>query len=149
MFPEIQSNFLIKWPSKVPWLRLYSGSQNLSSDEIFQICYVYLITSFAFDNGGGGLVAESCPTFVTLWTVACRAPLSMRFSRQEYWSGLPFPSPVDLPDPGIDPGSPALQADSFPTELQGKPLTVLHKIISLFTWFYLHSTLNNIWPRFI
>ena len=101
MFPEIQSNFLIKWPSKVPWLRLYSGSQNLSSDEIFQICYVYLITSFAFDNGGGGLVAESCPTFVTLWTVACRAPLSMRFSRQEYWSGLLFPTPGDLPNPGI------------------------------------------------
>ena len=131
MLPEIQSNFLIKWSSKVPWLKLHLGSQNLSSDEIFQICYVYLITSFAFDNGGGGLVAKSCPTLVTPWTVACQAPLSMRFSRQEYWSGLPFPSPVDLPDPGIEPWSPALQADSFPTELQGKPLTILHKIIYL------------------
>ena len=73
MLPEIQSNFLIKWSSKVPWLKLHLGSQNLSSDEIFQICYVYLITSFAFDNGGGGLVAKSCPTFVTPWTVACQA----------------------------------------------------------------------------
>ena len=50
-----------------------------------------------------------------------QAPLSMRFSRQGYWSGLPFPSPGDLPNPGIEPGSPALQADFSPTELQGKP----------------------------
>ena len=50
--------------------------------------------------------------FVTPWTVACQAPLSLGFSRQEYWSGLPFPSLGDLPDPGIKPGSPALQADS-------------------------------------
>ena len=57
--------------------------------------------------------------FVTPWTVACQAPLSMGFSRQEYWSELPFPSPGDLPGPGIELGSPALQADSLPTELQG------------------------------
>ena len=57
---------------------------------------------------------------VTPWTVAHQAPPSMGFSRQEYWSGLPFPSPGDLPDPGIESGSPALQADSLPTELQGK-----------------------------
>ena len=55
--------------------------------------------------------------FETPWTVACQAPLSMGFSRQEYWSGLPFPSPGDLPNPGIEPGSPVLQADSLPTEL--------------------------------
>ena len=53
--------------------------------------------------------------------VAYQAPLSMGFSRQEYWSELPFPSPGDLPDPGIKPGSPALQADSLPTEPLGKP----------------------------
>ena len=47
--------------------------------------------------GGGGFVAKSCPTLATPWTVACQAPLSMGFSRQEYWSGLPFPSPGDLP----------------------------------------------------
>ena len=53
--------------------------------------------------------------FVTPWTVAYQAPLSMEFSRQEYWSGLPFPSPGDLPNPGIEPGSPALQADALPS----------------------------------
>ena len=47
----------------------------------------------------------------------------MEFSRQEYWSGLPFPSPGDLPDPGIEPGSPTLQADTLPSEPQGKPMT--------------------------
>ena len=56
------------------------------------------------------------------WTVPCQAPLSMGFSRQEYWSGLPFPSPRDLPDPGIKHGSPALQADSLPLEPPGKPI---------------------------
>ena len=58
--------------------------------------------------------------FATPWTAAYRAPLSMGFSRQEYWSGLPFPSPGDLPDPGIEPGSPALQAEALPSELPGK-----------------------------
>ena len=53
------------------------------------------------------------PFFATLWTVAHLAPLFMGFSRKEYWSGLPFPSPEDLPDPGIKPGSPALQAHSL------------------------------------
>ena len=55
--------------------------------------------------------------FVTPWTVAHQALLSMGFSRQEYWSGLPLPSPGDLPDQGIEPRSSALQADSLPTEL--------------------------------
>ena len=60
--------------------------------------------------------------FVTPWTVAHQAPPSMGFSRQEYWSGLPFPSPGDLPDPGIEPGSPTLQADALPSELLGNRL---------------------------
>ena len=55
------------------------------------------------------------------WTVVYQAPLSMEFSRQEYWSGLPFPSPGDLPDPGIEPGSSTLLADSLPSEPPGKP----------------------------
>ena len=57
------------------------------------------------------LVAKSCPTLCTLKTVAHQDPLSMEFSRQEYWSGLPFPSPGDLPDPGIKSTSPAQKAD--------------------------------------
>ena len=60
--------------------------------------------------------------FAVPCTVACQAPLSMEFSRQEYWSRLPFPSPGDLPDPRIKPVSAALQADSLPFEPRGKPL---------------------------
>ena len=56
--------------------------------------------------------------FVTSWTVAYQVPPSMGFSRQEYWSGLPFPSPGDLPDPGTEPGSPALRVDALPSESQ-------------------------------
>ena len=55
------------------------------------------------------------------WAADCQAPLSMGFFRQEYWSGLPFPSPGDLPNPGIKPGSPALQVDSLLSEPPGKP----------------------------
>ena len=67
--------------------------------------------------GGGSSVAKWCPALATPWTVACQAPLSMGFSKQEYWTGLPFPSPGDLPDPEIEPRSPALQAGSLPDEL--------------------------------
>ena len=59
---------------------------------------------------------------VTLWTIAQQAPLSMGFSKQEYWSGLPFPSPGDLPDPGIEPGSPASKGDALPSEPPGNPM---------------------------
>ena len=64
--------------------------------------------------------------FATPGTVAYEAPLSMGFSRQKYWSQLPFPSPWDLPDPGIEPGSPALQADALPSEPPGKPSIACH-----------------------
>ena len=57
--------------------------------------------------------------FVTPWTVAYQAALPMGFSKQEYWSGLPFPSPGDLPNPGIEPRSPTLQADALPSEPPG------------------------------
>ena len=59
--------------------------------------------------------------FVTPWTVAYQAPLSMGFSRQDYWSGLPFPSPGDLPDPGIEPRFPTLQADALLSDPPGEP----------------------------
>ena len=58
--------------------------------------------------------------FATPWTIAYQAPLSMGFSRQEYWSGLPLPSPANLPDPGIEPWSPALLTDTLPSEPPGK-----------------------------
>ena len=59
--------------------------------------------------------------FCDSWTVARHSPLSIGFPRQEYWSGLPFPSPGDLPNPGIEPTSPALAGRLFTTELPGKP----------------------------
>ena len=62
--------------------------------------------------------------FATPWTVARQAPLSMGFSRQEYWSGSPFPSPGDFPNPGIEPGSPALQAETLSSEPPGNELTL-------------------------
>ena len=61
--------------------------------------------------------------FATPWTVACQAPLSMRFFRQEYWNGLPFPTPGDLPIPGIESRSPTLPEDSLPSQPPGKPFT--------------------------
>ena len=70
----------------------------------------FLITNSVsiINYGGGGLVAKLCPTLATPWTVAHQTPLSLGFSRQEYWSGLPFPSTGNLPDTGIQPGSPVL-----------------------------------------
>ena len=72
----------------------------------------FFATSFSFYPNycvGVRLVIQSCMTlFATLWTVVCQAPLSMGLSRQKYWSALPFPSPGDLPKPGVEPGSPAL-----------------------------------------
>ena len=59
--------------------------------------------------------------FVTPWTLAYQAPPSMGFSKQECWSGLPFPSSGDLPDPGTEPRSPAVQADALPSEPSGNP----------------------------
>ena len=57
--------------------------------------------------------------FATPWTVVYQSSQSMGFSRQEYWTGLPFPSPGDLPNPGIEPGSPTCQADALPSEPPG------------------------------
>ena len=73
-------------------------------------------------NNSNDYPSKCTVRFETLWTVAHQAPLSMRFSRQEYWSGLPFPSPGDLPNPGIEPRSPTLQADTLTSEPPGKPL---------------------------
>ena len=78
-------------------------------------------------------IAQSCPTLcdpMDSWSVAHRASPSMEFSRQEYWSGLPFPSPGDLPDPGIKPGSPSLRADALPSEPPG----VLNFLFIYFSW---------------
>ena len=94
-------------------------------------------------------------SFVTPWTAACQALLSVGFSRQEYWSGLPCPPPGDLPNPAIEPGSPALHADSLPAELPGKPSKgYSHNVkpglqvssfnfVSFMTWGNMESLINN------
>ena len=66
--------------------------------------------------------------FMNPWTAACQAPLSMGFSRQEYWSGLPFPTPGNLLDPGIEHGSPALKEDSLLSEPSGKSYCIFTEI---------------------
>ena len=81
--------------------------------------------------------------FATLWTVAHPAPLYMRFSRQEYWSGLPCPSLRDLPNPGIKPRSPVLQVDFLPTELQEKPKNTGVSSLSLLQWIFLTQESNR------
>ena len=70
--------------------------------------------------------------FATPWTEAHQAPSSMGFSRQEYWSGLPFPPSGDLPDPGIEPRSPTLQADAITSEPPGKPTVYLFMSFKVF-----------------
>ena len=86
---------------------------------------------------GSGLVAKSCPTLATPWTVACQAPLSMGFSTQEYWNGLPFPSPGDLHDPGSKLGLLHCRQILFCLSYQGSPMNtaplVKADLISNFT----------------
>ena len=69
--------------------------------------------------------------FATPWAVAYQAPQSMGFSRQEYWRELPFPSPGDLPDPRMEPGSPTLQADSLLSEPLGKPIVSVAVVLNV------------------
>ena len=76
----------------------------------------------------------------TPWAVAHQAPLSMRSFRQEYWSGLPFPSPGDLPNPGIEPRSPGLQADSLPLSYQGS-----HSILGQMLYNFKGSSQEVVW----
>ena len=83
---------------------------------------------------------SSVQLFTTLWTVAHQAPLSMGFSRQEYWSGLPCPPPGNLPNPGIEtasPESPALQADSLPLSHWGSPYVCV--CVCVCVYIYIHT----------
>ena len=75
------------------------------------------------------LVLSCVRLFATPWTVACQSPLSMEFSKREYWTGLPFPSPGDLPNPGLKPRSPALQADSLPSEPPGRASVGMSSVV--------------------
>ena len=107
------------WVRKIRWKRKWQATliKKVNMSYVFYIFFaMFLLNSVSLS-----LVTKLCPTLATPWTVACQTPLSMGFSRQEYWSWLPFPSPGDLPDSLIEPESPSLQPDSLPTELWGKP----------------------------
>ena len=90
-------------------------------------------------------VTQSGPTLAMPWTVAHEAPLSRGFSKQEYWSGLPSPSPGYLPDPGIEPSSPELQTDSLPLRFWGSPVYIFwfYKHQSDFNFFYINMLLSH------
>ena len=132
--------FLAVWKTKPVLSKLlicWTGNQKSSPTFVFFLSFFLFLmifshsctTSFAYDisavyfgGGGNGLVTKPCLTLVSPWTVACQAPLSMGFSREEDWSEFPFPPPGDLPNPGIEPWFPLLQANFLLTELQGKHL---------------------------
>ena len=102
------------WFSAVLWLSCFSPDLRFTAPP----SYIYLNTTSL------ACLSTSCflshvQLFVTQWPVICQAPLSMEFSRQEYWSRLPFPSPGDLPDPEIEPRSPASQVDALLSEPPG------------------------------
>ena len=86
----------------------------------YNICVITIEAALLISGVCQSLSRVHC---VTPWTAARQAPLSMGFSRQEYWSGLPFPSPGDLPNPGIKSGSPVLQADSLPLSPREVPIS--------------------------
>ena len=108
------------------------------------ICYNSVIVLKKGKEGREGEVTQLCPTLATPWTVAHQASPSMGFSRQEYWSGLPFPSPGDLPDPGIEPKSPTLEADSLTSEPPGKKHVLKCSSISLASPFIFNKTFQRI-----
>ena len=112
---EYWSGLPFSSPGNLPDLRIKSSSPTLQADSL---------PSEPTGKFLGRKVKVKSLSRVRLlatpWTVAYQDPLSMGFSRQEYWSGLPFPSPGDLPDPGIELGSPALQADTLPSGPSGK-----------------------------
>ena len=121
-----------------PFLFLFHSSFLISLSAFLFVNVLSILQSrlgFAFITSGCVSVKSLSPVqlFVTPWTVAQQAPLSMEFSRQEHWSGLPFPSPGDPPYPGVKPRSPALQVDSLPSEPPGKPSNF---------WWYLRAIAN-------
>ena len=98
------------------------GSQRVRHNWTHMHTYIYTHIYIIWRKSKVKVKSLSCVLlFVTPWTGAYQASPSMGFSRQEYWSGLPFPSPGDLPNPGIKPGSPALKSDALTSEPPGKP----------------------------
>ena len=99
-----------------PWRHLMAEKRSLGTNNRASWATWLCPQNCLLASCGGGLVAQLCPTLATPWTVARQAPLSMGFSRQEYWSGLKFPSTQDLFDPRIKPTSPDLASRLFITD---------------------------------
>ena len=117
----------------------------------FPTLSTWLSPLFCLCDIWAGEGAQSCPTLCNPWTVAYQAPQSMEFSRRAYWSGLPFPSPGDLPEPGIEPRSPTLQADTLPSKPPGKPMVKPGQTWagkSLQIWLSISLTWNNFFSDF-
>ena len=126
---------ILAW--KIPWIvepgRLQSmGSQRVGRDRVTWLHFIVALKYY---------VSSRVWLFATPWTVARQAPLFMRFSRQEYWCGLPFPSLGDLPDPGIESMSPAGQTDSLPLSHLGRPIIPCAIGKSLLLICFTHSSL--------
>ena len=102
------------------WL-MWSHSSGPGMERLMGLCSVFVELIFLLSCVSRSVMSNS---FASSWTIANQAPLSMGFSRQEYWSGLPFPTPGDLPNPGIKPRSPALQADSLLSELLRQQMSI-------------------------
>ena len=100
---SLGANFMIAYKDNLVPFGVFASWKYLHSTLLYEDVYVCKLFSRVW-------------LFETLWPIVCQVPLSMEFSMQEYWSGLPFPSPVYFHNPGIEPGSPALQADSLPSE---------------------------------
>ena len=113
---DMSGSACFSWSAYVSWPYRYHL--------YFLACVLLGCLSFLIEYGGG-LVVKLCLTFVIPWTVACQARLSIVFPRQEYRSELPFPSPGDLPDPGIEPMSPASAGGFFTTAPPGNETTML------------------------
>ena len=136
--PVMQETPVWFWVGKIPWRRKWQATPVFLPGEfhgqrsllgcIHGVAKSQTQLKWFSSSSSSGLDTKSCPTLGTPQTVACQVPLSMGFSRRGYWSGLPFPSPGDLPDPGIERASPAWQADSLPLSHLGSPL------IHFWTW---------------
>ena len=122
------------WKTFAPWKKSYDqprqhikkqrhyfANKGSSSQSYGFLLFMYGCESWTIKKAESVRSLGCARLFEIPWMATHQAPLSMGFSRQGYWSGLPFPSPGDLPNPRIEPRSPALQADPLPTEIQGKP----------------------------
>ena len=142
----------IDFPTFLHWIPPFSCLRIIlailhHSPPISSETLLYLLPYFLYESESEKKVKSLSYVwlFATLWAVAHQAPLPMGFSRREYWSGLPFPSPGDLPDPGIEPRSPALQADTLTSEPPGRFFLLLFYFV-MFPKLYYDNFFTNVYP---